>query len=106
MAAIGQCCSSGQGLCFSSSPGTAWAFSRALEVGLGLGQGRVMWWPACSKRGAICVAPGKVENRLTCLCKDPARAGVVDRQLAFTATVPSLKNKNCQGEVDLPDQMG
>lgn len=76
------------------------------EVGLGLGQGRGMRWPACRRRGATCAALGKMENRLTYPCKDPARAGGVGRKLAFTATGPSLKIKDCWGEVDLLDQMG
>lgn len=89
---------------FVCSPGTAWACSRALRVGLGLG--REMRWPACRTRGATCVAPGKMEKRLTRLRRDPARAGVVNRKLAFTGTGPSLKIEGCRGEEDLPDQMG
>ena len=46
-----------------------------------------------------------MENRLTCLCRDLARAGGVDRKLGFTAAGSSLKIKDCQGEEHLPDQM-
>lgn len=102
MATIGWCCSAGQGFSSRSFPGTSKTFNRMLE----LGQGRGMQRPACRSRGAICVEPAKMENRLIFLCRDLAGAGVLGGKLAFMATRPFLKIKDCCGEEDLPDKMG
>lgn len=103
VATIGRCCFAGQGLSSRSFPGTSQTFSRMLE----LRQGRGKQWPACRRRGAICVEPEKTEDRLIFLCRDlTTRGGGLGGKLAFLATRPFLKMKACCGEEDLPDQMG